>query len=332
MRVKKQLFLFLMVWAMFDCLYFTYICFSKENAFAETDTLGLDFNAADTSINYVKTYTSDSNIVVPPGKELLPLSSKRKAFALFDTTQSCTRVLTNEAFKVGEKLVFNIRYGVIVAGSATMSIPETSLINNFECFHITTEAKSNSFFSAFYTVKDQVHSFLDRHGLYSWRFEKHIREGKYRSDQLVEYNHLARTAITIRTNLKTKKVQRDTLRIPPCVQDVLSTFYYIRTIPLEVGKSIFIDNQSDRKLYPLEIKVHKKEKISVKAGTFNCIIVEPMLRTDAIFKQRGRLLIWLTDDNRRIPVQMKSKIIVGSITAELIAMKGTMPLKQNVQL
>lgn len=259
----------------------------------------------------------------PPGMELLPVNVKKTKFALFDTTQDYNRVIEHNAFDVGEKLTFIIRYGPIVAGTATMSIPTVTKVNGFECYHIQSVAKSNNFFSAFFKVRDQVDSFMDKDGLFSWRFEKHLREGKYRSDQYVEIDHINRIAVTDKN---------DTLRIPPCVQDILSAFYYVRTLPMEVGKSLFIDNQADRKLYPLEVRVHKKERIKIRAGTFDCLVIEPMLRSDAIFKQRGRLKIWMTDDNRRIPVQMKSKVLIGSITAELEKMKGVLPVYEQAEL
>lgn len=256
----------------------------------------------------------------PPGMELLAVNPKKTKFTYFDTTQSYKRVIDTKAFKVGEKLEFIIRYGPIVAGTATMAIPNIKTVNNFECLHIQSIAKSNSFFSAFFKVEDRVESYMDHDGLYSWRFEKHLREGNYKADQYVNYDHINRIAVTNK---------KDTLRIPPCVQDILTAFYYVRTLPLEIGNSVFIDSHADRKLYPLEVKVHKKERIKVRAGKFNCIVVEPMLRSDAIFKQRGRLKIWLTDDVRRIPVQMKSKVLIGSITAELEKMKGTMPANDS---
>jgi len=249
-----------------------------------------------------------------PGTALFAVNKKKTKYAYFDTTQSIDRVLQNNAFDVGEKLTFIIRYGPIVAGSATMSVPKIKKINGYECFHIVSEARSSKFFSTFFKVHDRVESYMDRDGFFSWRFEKHLHEGNYRANQVVEYDHINQIAVTNK---------KDTLRIPRCIHDVMSAFYYVRIIPLEVGKSAFIDNHTDRKLYPLEVKVLGKERVTVKAGTFDCIVIEPVLRSDAIFKQRGRLTVWLTDDSRRIPVQMKSKIIIGSITAELKSAKGT---------
>lgn len=267
----------------------------------------------DSSKSFEIESSSDTSNTPPPGKELLPLNLKKTKFAYFDTTQDYNRVMTNNAFDTGEKLTFIIRYGPIDAGTAIMSIPEVVEVNGFECYHIVTNTRSNKFFSTFFKVEDRVESFMDQDGLFSWRFEKHLREGKYRADQYVEFDHIKRIAVTD---------GKDTLRIPPCVQDILTAFYYVRILPMEVGTSLFIDSQADRKLYPLEVKIYRKERITIRAGTFDCIVVEPMLRSDAIFKQRGRLTIWLTDDQRRIPVQMKSKVLIGHITAELERMEG----------
>jgi len=253
-------------------------------------------------------------------KIYLPLNLKKTKFAYFDATQSLDRVIPNNAFKVGEKLTFIIRYGIIKAGSSTMAIPEIVYRKGNECFKIQTEARSSSFFSAFFKVRDQVVSYMDKDGLYTWGFEKHLREGNYKSDRYVDYDQVNGWAVTNK---------KDSLRIPPCVQDILTTFYYIRTQKLEVGKSLFLDNHADRKLYPLEVKVHKKERIGVKAGTFDCVVVEPILRASGIFKSKGRLLVWLTDDKRKIPVQMKSKIIIGYITAELKKMEGLVKIRTN---
>ncbi len=273
-------------------------------------------STADTSLS-VPAQTPEGKSVVstpPPGMEWLPMNKKKTKFAYFDTTQSYLRTVVNGAFDAGEKLSFIVRYGPVVAGSASLSIPQITTIKGHECYQIVSEARSSKFFSSVFEVRDRVESYMDKDGLFSWRFEKHLKEGKYRADQYVEFDHIKRIAVTDKN---------DTLRIPPCIQDILTSFYYIRTMPIVVGKSIFIDNHADRKLYPMEVKVLRKERIQIRAGSFNCLVVEPMLRSDAIFKQRGRLLIWLTDDHRKIPVQMQSKVIIGSITAELKSMEGT---------
>ncbi|NOZ60851.1 MAG: DUF3108 domain-containing protein [Calditrichaeota bacterium] len=246
-------------------------------------------------------------------KILLPLNLKKDKFAYFDASQSIDRVIPNNAFDVKEKLTFIIRYGPIKAGTAIMSIPKIVEKMGRQCYKIQTEARSSAFFSAFFKVRDKIISYMDKNGLFSWGFEKHLREGKFSSDRVVVYDQYHGWAVTNK---------KDSLQIPPDVHDILTSFYFIRTQKLEVGKSLFLDNHADNKLYPLEVKVHKKERIRVKAGTFDCVVVEPILRAEGLFKSKGRLLVWLTDDERKIPVQMKSKIIIGYITAELKKMEG----------
>lgn len=217
------------------------------------------------------------------------------------------RYVENNAFGVGEKLTFDINYGFINAGTATMEVVQVVEYEDRPCFQIVTRALSNSFFSTFYGVDDRVESIVDAVGLFSWRFEKRLREGSYEADRLCEVDQRKHLAF----------YKNDTVVVPPFVQDALSALYYTRAQQLEIGKSVFVDNFTDGKLYPLEVKVHKKERITVEAGTFDCIVVEPLMKTVGVFKHSGKLTVWLTDDELKMPVLMKSKVLVGSISAEL---------------
>jgi len=219
------------------------------------------------------------------------------------------RKIENKAFGVGEKLEYSVNYGFINAGNAVMEIDTIIDIRGRKCFRITSTARSNKFFSTFYRVNDQVLSFIDVQGIYSLWFEKHLREGNFKSDRWISFHQDKNIAINNK---------QDTLKVPEFVQDVLSAMYYIRTQPLEVGKSLLVDNHTDNKNYPLEVKILRKEKIKVGAGKFECFVVEPLLQEGAgVFQHKGKLTVWLTDDQYRLPVLMKSKIFVGSISAEL---------------
>lgn len=219
------------------------------------------------------------------------------------------RAIDNVAFGVGEKLSFDINYGFINAGTATMEVLRLIEWEQRPCYQIVTRANSNSFFSTFYKVDDRVESIVDAAGLFSWRFEKNLREGSYRSNRVCTFDQINHLAF----------YNDDTLEVTPFVQDVLSVLYYVRTQKLEVGRSLLLDNFTDGKDYSLEVKILKKETVTVDAGTFDCIVVEPLLRSVGVFKHEGRLKVWLTDDYLRMPVIMKSKVLVGSISAELTA-------------
>jgi hypothetical protein len=223
------------------------------------------------------------------------------------------------AFSVGEKLVFSVDYGIINAGYATLTVTDSAVVNGRPCYHIVSKANSNDFFTSFYRVNDVVESFIDMDGLFSWKFTKKLEEGKYRADQIVLYDQKAHVAYMQTTTRRGTKA--DTLAIPPYVQDVLSALYYVRTLDLVVGKSAFVDNHSERKIYPLEVNVHKREKVTVPAGKFDCLKVEPFLKSAGIFNNEGQLIVWLTNDDRKIPVLMKTKVMIGSISARLQEIK-----------
>jgi hypothetical protein len=213
-------------------------------------------------------------------------------------------------FGVGERLKFEIKYGFISAGTATLGIPETVTERGYECYRIVSLAESNSFFSAFFTVRDVAESYLDTRELVPRRFEKRLREGNFRAHDIVLFDHDRHVA------LYPKRGDR-LVPISVGAQDILSSLYYVRMMDLTVGRSTFIDNHADRKNYPLEIKVLRKERVKVPVGRFDCLVVEPVMRGAGLFSHQGRLTVWLTDDAARIPVLMKSKIMVGSITAVL---------------
>ncbi|MCX6828177.1 MAG: DUF3108 domain-containing protein [candidate division Zixibacteria bacterium] len=221
------------------------------------------------------------------------------------------RYIENVAFGPGEKLTFDIGYGFINAGSAIMEVGDLIEYNGRPCYLTISTANSNKFFSSFYRVEDKVTSIVDAVGLYSWRFEKKLSEGSYRAELSYTFDQAAHKAF----------FGKDTVDVAPFVQDALSVLYFVRAQELKVGKSLFIDNFTDGKKYPMEVKVHRKETIKVKAGKFDCIVVEPLLLTSGIFKHEGKLTVWLTDDRLKLPVLMKSKVLVGSISAELTEYK-----------
>jgi hypothetical protein len=103
------------------------------------------------------------------------------------------------------------------------------------------------------------------------------------------------------------------------VHDILSSLYRVRATPLTVGRNMRVSIYADGRLYAATVNVLRRETVTVRAGTFSCLVVEPILQSEAIFVQKGRLWIWLTDDERRIPVLMQSAIPVGKITAELVS-------------
>jgi hypothetical protein len=217
------------------------------------------------------------------------------------------RFVDNVAFGPGEKLSFDIGYGFINAGHATLEVAELIEYDGRPCYQVISTARSNKFFSSFYRVEDRVESIIDAIGIFPWYFEKNLSEGSYRSDRSYAFNQAEHVVY----------YKDDTLDVEPFVQDALSVLFFARTQELKVGSSIFIDNFTDGKNYPLEVKILRRETIKVKAGKFDCLVLEPLMRSAGVFRHEGKLTVWLTDDRLKMPVLMKSKVLVGSISAEL---------------
>ncbi len=228
----------------------------------------------------------------------------------YPTGNFVPRRIVNNAWGVGEQLSFSIDYGFYRAGTAIMAVVGTEEVNGGLCYQIRTTASSNKFISTFYKVRDTVRSFIDVEGVFSRRIEKVLREGRYKSDRFVDFYHDRLIALNTREKYALTE-------IPLYTQDILSSLYLIRTYDLEVGKDETIIAYADGKVYPLRVIVHKIENVKVPAGEFKCFKVEPVLKSEGIFRQKGRLIIWLTNDERKMPVKMKSKVIIGSIGSNL---------------
>ena len=231
-------------------------------------------------------------------------------------------------FQEGEDLVFQIRWGVVTGGYATLSVPSIDLIDGKPAYHILSEARSTGMVDTFYRVRDKNEAWLDTAMPRSLRYSKTILEGKYSVNEVVELDQAARKFhMTEVRHDKNNAREEKQGAIPANVLDVLSSLYYVRSLPLEVGKSFTIDVHSGDKTWPLVVQVKQLEKVKVKAGKFLCYRVEPMLRERGIFISKGKKLeVWLTADARHMPVLMRSEIFIGHVSAELVLQK-TLPHK-----
>ena len=211
-----------------------------------------------------------------------------------------------------EDLVFDVYWKFVKVGKGTLEIKGFEEINGRTAYHIYSEAKSAPFFDNFFKVRDTNQSWLDTESFCSLRYLTNISEGGWKKFEQLDFNHDSKRFA--RNDDGTMKYG-DTVR---WVQDVISSFYFLRTLDLEVGKEYCFDAHSGDDTWPLKTKVIGRETVKVEAGTFDCLILEPFLREDAgIFKAKGKLKIWVTNDDRKMPVKRKSKIPVGSISAEL---------------
>lgn len=221
----------------------------------------------------------------------------------------------NTAFGAGERLTFNVNYGFITAGYAEMNIPNLDTVLNAAVYKVEFTVRSTPTFDLFFKVRDRYETYLDTASIVPWKFEQHISEGSFKRDYVAIFDH----------RLGIARTDEGDFPIPPDVHDIMSAFYYARTIDytgFKMGQRVGLKNFFKGKTNPLEIKYLGKQKITVNAGTFECIIIEPMVKEGGLFKSEGRILIWLSNDANKIPVKVSTKVVIGTIDAELKEYSG----------
>ncbi len=225
------------------------------------------------------------------------------------------RTINQTAFALGERLVYDVDYSFITAGEAVFSIPSIDTMHGRECYKVLFTVNSTPTFSFFYKVDDRYETILDKKGIFPWRFTQRIREGKYKNDFAADFDQLNNVAIT----------KAGSYSIPPYVHDVVSAMFYVRTLDYSQchpGERILLKNFFKDTTYQLAVKFLGYQQISVDAGKFNCVLVEPLIMEGGLFKSEGRIIIWMTNDERKIPVKVSTKVVVGSIDAELREYSG----------
>ena len=218
------------------------------------------------------------------------------------------------AFQIPERLEFEVSYTGIPAGRAVQEVTTVG-----QEIHLVSTARSADWLNIFFPVDDRIESVLIagtpalNNGV-PRLYRERIREGWTRFQKEATFDRQKLEAHT--KDFLTKKETNQ--KITNQTYDTLSSFFFFRSIPLQVGSSYFIEIFDCKKLWNTEVQVLRREEIETPLGRFKTVVIKPLLKFNGIFARTGDMYIWLTDDERRIPVQMKSKVRIGSITATLV--------------
>lgn len=234
------------------------------------------------------------------------------AAALLSMAPPAAACPDSPALAVGERLTFKISWLGIPAGTATLAVEEQAEVGGRLAARIVSTARSNDFVDVFYKVRDRAESVFDCEGRYSRRFLLRSREGRRRRERVYTFDLAGQE---VRVEQPGRGERR--FPLPGPVQDPLSSLYVIRTEPLEVGRSIVLSAFEGERRWDLEVQVLRRERVRVPAGGFDTVVVKPLLKFEGVFQQKGDVMVWLTDDARRMPVRMESQVKIGSVAAEL---------------
>lgn len=226
------------------------------------------------------------------------------------------RTVENNSFQIGEKLTYKVHYGFVDAGEAILEVRSSEKkVNGRELFHIVGKGRSLGAFNWFFKVQDRYETYIDAESMFPWMFVRRVYEGGYEVNQ--DY-----------TFFQHKQVVDDGVKeyeVPMNIQDMLSSYYYARTIDFSgaVEGDIFeFDSFVDGEVYPLKIKYLGKDDIKIRNGKYACMKFCPVIQTGRIFKNEEDLTVWISDDENKIPLLAKADILIGSIKMEVTKYEG----------
>jgi hypothetical protein len=223
-------------------------------------------------------------------------------------------------FYPGEKLTFQLRWSLIPAGKAVLEVLPMETINGIKSYHFVMTAKTNSFVDLFYKFRSRIDAYTDIEMTHSILYKKkeHVRNKK--KDVVVNFNWEKNKAI-----YSTSKKKRKPIDILHGSFDPFSAFYYTRLF--DPNKNAIIERPvTDGKRCVIgKVSVIKRETIKVAGKTYDTYLIEPDLKhVGGVFEKSkdAKIQLWVTADKRRIPVQIKSKVVVGSFVGELVSAIG----------
>ena len=224
-------------------------------------------------------------------------------------------------FDTGEWFKFRMHYGLITAGYATLELTE-SVKNNKKVYHAVGKGYTTGMSKWFFKVDDTYESYFDKKTGKPYQYVRKIDEGGYTKDQEGFFNQDKNTILVKDYENKTEK----SFSTPEEVQDIISTFYYLRNHPdidkLKVGESITIDMFFDGETFKFKLKYVGKEDLNTKFGTISTMIFRPLVQSGRVFKEQESLTVWISDDDNKLPLRIKASLAVGSIKADLESFIG----------
>lgn len=224
--------------------------------------------------------------------------------------------------RIGERLSFHGRWFGIPVGKGWIEVKETVTVGGRRAYHVEAQGHSNEVLSMIYPVQDVIHSYIDVETLQPLRFEKSQREGHYRAEEVVTFDY-TRLVANYRSLLNQSVKE---IPIPPTIHDIVSAFYWLRTHPVEANQSILLEVYSDEKVYRTEIKLLRTVMLELLwRGTFPCLVVEPIAAFKGVFVKRGRMWVYVSVDERRLPLFVKLQTPWGPMTG-VIDPESLLPL------
>ena len=261
----------------------------------------------------------------------VPVSRRYHRFAsvmmlvlcLFGLWQSPRAGAMELPFQPGEKLYYQLKWLWIPAGVATLEVLPVDTVNGQAAHHFALTVRSNTFFDRLYKVRDRIDSYADLSMTRALFYRKKQHEGRYRNDSEIRFDWAAGQA---------RYVKRGKMRVPipilPGTFDPLSVFYFARLMDIRENATLSKPVTDGKRCVLGKATVIRKEKVTIASGTFDTYLLVPELKhIRGVFRKskNASIHLWVTADRRRIPVKIKSRVVVGSFEGELVKAVSHLP-------
>ena len=225
---------------------------------------------------------------------------------------------TNLWFQVGEELVYKVYWGIIPVGTATIKT-EWADVNSRKLIAIRYRALSNKVISALYPVDSSIESLIDPETFKSVRFTKNLREGRHRSYEVTVFNY--RTLTASWTSLT--KNRNKTFALEPETRDLVAFLYAIRAWPFEPNMTRQYRVMADDAIYDLWVRTKEREAVKLPVfGQVASVRIEPEAAFNGLFVRKGKITVWVSDDERRFVTRIAASVPVADIDIVLCGVSG----------
>ena len=225
-------------------------------------------------------------------------------------------------FKPGEKLEMKATVGFIKAAEVELGVSNVIYtVHDRPTYKMDVFARTSGIFDFISSVRDNWGTYYDTARLVPHQFYRYIKEGRFRKNEILYFDHDTDSVVVARLHKETKRLEKkDYFATPDNAQDMVSGYYHMRSIDfdkLKIGDIISVPAWYDDKYRPFRIKIAGREVIKTKFGKMRAIVLVPIIKKDSLFEEDNTLKVWISDDLNKLPLKFQAKIYVGYLRVEL---------------
>lgn len=242
------------------------------------------------------------------------------------TQKKETPLTRNISYGVGEELEYRVHFGMFTVGKATTRVDKKyHKVNDRTCYKVDAYGETSDWISWVAKVDDNWGAFIDTTTLLTHVGYRKIREGKYRRDEEVIFDHDNKKVEVKVKNRDTGAIESKTYDVPKNAKDLVAGFLFLRIIDFKkvaVGDTVTISGFLEDASYDLKIIYTGKEVVDTRIGKIMCLRLRPVMPKNSMFDGEDSILCWISDDLNRVPVKLQAKMFIGNTGLELIRFRG----------